>query len=247
VLEAALEVGRDSDGAYDVTVGPLVDLWGFGPGESISTPPAAQDIDALMERIGQDGLRLDRAASSVMKLGELSLDFSSLAKGFAVDEVADWLLAQGVDRFMVEVGGELRLAGASGRGDPWRIAIERPESTGRSAVAALGLTDVAVATSGDYRNYFEVDGQRFSHMIDPRTGRPVAHDLVSVTVVHPRCMLADAWATALSVLGAADAMAVAQAQGLAVYLIRRVGDDFVYSHTPAFSRYLAGMSEPAGS
>jgi thiamine biosynthesis lipoprotein len=239
VLSAALVVGRASAGAYDVTVAPLVDLWGFGPGPAIDTPPAEAAIARLLAQVGQGNIRLDSATSRVMKLSELSLDFSSLAKGYAVDQVADWLAGQKLSRFLVEVGGEMRMSGLSGRGDPWRIAIEQPESSARTAATAISLSDAAVATSGDYRNYFEVDGRRYSHSIDPRTGYPVAHDLVSVTVVHPSAMLADAWATALTVLGADQAMAVAQRQALAVYFIRSAGEDFVHSHTPAFAGYLA--------
>jgi thiamine biosynthesis lipoprotein len=238
VLTTALDVGKRSEGAYDVTVAPLVNLWGFGPGPATSQRPDNAAIAAARERVGQQHLRMDNQNFSVLKETALSLDFSSLAKGYAVDELAKWLLDHGIERFMVEVGGELRLAGMSGRGDPWRIGIEQPDDSGRAVAATLQLTNVGMATSGDYRNYFEVDGRRYSHLIDPRTGYPVAHDLVSVTVVHPDCMLADAWATALTVLGAEQAMSVAQAQGLAVYFIRRVDDGFVHSHTPLFAPYL---------
>ena len=239
VLSTALVVGKASGGAYDVTVGPLVDLWGFGPGPAIDSPPDQSSITQLLAQVGQDNLQLDEAGPGVMKLKELSLDFSSLAKGYAVDQVASWLAGQGLGRFLVEVGGEMRMSGMSGRGNSWRVAIEQPESTGRTVATAISLTDAAVATSGDYRNFFEVDGKRYSHSIDPRTGYPVAHDLVSVTVVHPSAMLADAWATALTVLGAERAMAVAQAQDLAVYFIRSAGEDFVHSHTAGFAGYLA--------
>lgn len=241
VLTTALDVGGNSEGAYDVTVAPLVALWGFGHEGLIEVPPAPQEIAALMGRVGQGNIQLDTENRSVMKMRDLSLDFSSLAKGYGVDRVAQWLLEQGVERFMVEVGGELRLSGLSGRGDPWRIAIEQPESSEYSVAGALSLTDVAVATSGDYRNYFEVGGRRYSHSIDPRTGYPVMHDLVSVTVVHTSAMIADAWATALIVLGAEQAMTVALAQGLAVYFIRRTEDGFVHSYTPLFSGYLTGQ------
>lgn len=248
VLRTALDVGKRSEGAYDVTVAPLVDLWGFGPGDSgAAAVPPVQKIEALRERIGQQNLRLDTGEDKIMKLSKVSLDFSSLAKGYAVDRVAGWLSERGIARFMVEVGGEMRLSGLSGRGDPWRIAIEQPDSRLHSVAAAMSLTDISIATSGDYRNFFEVDGQRFSHMIDPRTGHPVAHDLVSVTVAHPECMVADAWATALVVLGAERAMAVAREQGLAVYFIRRAGDEFVHSHTPLFSGYLAGKEVRGGA
>ena len=221
-----------------MTVGALVDLWGFGPGGIIEVPPAQDEIADLMSRVGQTNLRLDPQNRSILKQSNLSVDVSSLAKGYAVDRVADWLSAQGVRRYMVEVGGEMRLSGLSGRGDPWRIAIEEPKISERSIAITLSLTDVAIATSGDYRNYFEANGRRYSHSIDPRTGYPVTHDLVSVTVVHQSCMMADAWATALTVLGAEKAMAVAQAQGLAVYFIRRLDDEFVHSQTPLFSAYL---------
>ncbi len=238
VLTAALEVGGKSEGAYDVTVAPLVNLWGFGPDGIIDKPPREALIEEARARVGQHQLSLDSAEHSVLKRSELTLDFSSLAKGYAVDKVAQWLLDQGITRYMVEVGGELQLSGLSGRGDPWRIAIEQPERSARSMAVTLHLTDVAVATSGDYRNYFESNGQHYSHIIDPRTGYPIVHDLVSVTVVHPSCMIADAWATALTVLGAERAMAVAQTEGLAVYFIRRVDDTLVHSHTRLFAAYL---------
>ena len=239
VLGTALEVGRQSEGAYDVTVGSLVDLWGFGPGDIVEVPPAKHEIEQLMSQVGQNKLRLDDQSRSIMRLSELSVDVSSLAKGYAVDSVAEWLLAQGVTRFMVEVGGEMRLSGLSGRDDLWRIAIEQPMISARSIAITMNLTGLAIATSGDYRNYFEAEGRRYSHSIDPRTGYPVEHDLVSVTVVHPSCMIADAWATALIVLGPERAMVVAQAQGLAVYFIRRVEDKFVHSQTPLFEAYLS--------
>jgi len=239
VLETALDVGERSNGAYDVTVAPLVNLWGFGPGGGTSERPDEGAIAAARARVGQAHLNLDRQHSAVMKRVDLSVDFSSLAKGYAVDQLAQWLLDHGITRFMVEVGGELRLAGLSGRGDPWRIGIEQPQDGARALAATLQLTNVGMATSGDYRNYFEVDGRRYSHLIDPRNGHPVAHDLVSVTVVHPDCMLADAWATALTVLGAEQAMSVALAQGLAVYFIQRVDGELVHSHSPQFAPYLA--------
>ncbi len=241
VLSTALEVGRASEGAYDVTVGPLVDLWGFGPGGGADRIPEPVEIEAALAAVGQDLLRLDGEATRVKKLAAVHLDFSSLAKGYAVDRIAGALREQGVDRYLVEVGGEMRLGGLSGRGDLWRVAIEQPRSGTRGIATAIELTDAAVATSGDYRNYFEIDGRRYSHSIDPRTGRPVAHELVSVTVVHPSAMVADAWATALTVMGPQRAAAVAKEQDLAVYFIRRDGDGFVPSHTAAFGRYL-----PAG-
>lgn len=240
VLRVALDVGRRSGGAYDVTVGPLVNLWGFGPGEQVNEPPPAPAIQLAMQRVGQDRLALQGA--ELTRHVDAYLDFSSLAKGYAVDRVAQALASMGLGRFLVEVGGEMRLSGASPRGTPWRIAIERPDVGGRMVATGLDLTDIAIATSGDYRNFFEVDGRRYSHTIDPRTGYPVAHTVVSVTVLHEQAVYADAWATALSVLGD-QARAVALEQGLAVYFIHRVDGELVHSHTPAFAPYLAQTEE----
>jgi thiamine biosynthesis lipoprotein len=240
VLAAALEIGAQSGGAYDVTVAPLVELWGFGAAGGIDEPPPEQSIREMLERVGQQRLQLDGERQRVRKLGEVSLDLSSIAKGYAVDRIAGWLVQQGMDRYLVEVGGEMKLSGLSMRGDPWRIAIEKPAAGGRSVAVAVSLTDVGVATSGDYRNFFEAGGRRYSHTIDPRTGYPVDHELVSVTVVHPSAMTADAWATALTVLGPADGAAVAEARALAVYFITRKGKSFEVSHTPAFEPYLKG-------
>ena len=238
VLSTALAVGWQSSGAYDVTVGPLVDLWGFGPGGAIVTPPPDDAVSSLLTRVGQNRLRLDGENLRLLKQGEVSLDLSSIAKGYAVDRVALWLSAQGIANYLVEVGGEMRLSGVSGRGDAWRIAIERPDSTDRAPDQAIRLTNVAVATSGDYRNFFEIDGHRYSHSIDPRTGYPVSHDLVSVTVVDSSAMLADAWATALTILGFEEGMAVARDRGLAVYFIQRRGDGFHSAFTPVFGQFL---------
>jgi thiamine biosynthesis lipoprotein len=238
VLSTALEVGRSSGGAYDVTVGPLVNLWGFGPQSGPDKVPDPALIATLLQQVGQEKLRLDREGLRVKKLADLSLDFSSLAKGYAVDQVALWLEEQGITRYLVEVGGEMRAAGLSGRGDPWRIAIEQPEIDAHGVAAALELSDMAIATSGDYRNYFELAGQRYSHSIDPRTGFPVAHELVSVTVVHASAMVADAWATALIVLGPQRADEVAELHGLAVYFIQRDAGGYVHSQTAGFDQYL---------
>ena len=238
VLSAAMAVGWQSGGAYDVTVGPLVNLWGFGPPGQVPEPPSTEAIAAAMAKVGQDHLRVDGEAYRLYKDADVYLDFSSIAKGYAVDEIARWLSAQGIEHYLVEVGGEMRLSGLSPRGDSWRIAIEQPQAATFDIARAIQLQNVGVATSGDYRNYFEVDGVRYSHSIDPRNGRPVAHELVSVTVVHPSTMMADAWATALTVLGAEEAWSVAQSRGLAVYLIQRDGEGFASRYTEAFAPYL---------
>jgi len=238
VLTTALAVGWQSEGAYDVTVGPLVEAWGFGASEPTQLPPDEAELSRLRARVGQDNLQLDGEGHRILKRIDLALDLSSIAKGYAVDQVALWLSSQGVASYLVEVGGEMRLAGQSPRDDLWRVAIEQPESSGRAVGEAIRVTDAAVATSGDYRNFFEVGGVRYSHSIDPRSGHPVTHDLVSVTVVDPSAMIADAWATALIVLGAEEGMAVAQRQGLAVYFMQRDGQSFKHSRSPAFEPFL---------
>jgi thiamine biosynthesis lipoprotein len=246
VLAAAEAVGEASGGAYDVTVAPLVELWGFGSMTMAPAPPAPGAIEEARARVGQGRLARHPENGALQQPGGLALDFSSIAKGYAVDRLAEELAAMGIGRYLLEVGGEMRLAGLSTRGDAWRIAVEEPSSAGRSVAAVLALTDRAVATSGDYRNYFEHEGRRYSHAIDPRTGYPVLHDLVSVTVVHQSAMLADAWATALIVLGE-EALAVAQEQALAVYFIRRSAAGLSHSYTASMAGYLAQVPEGAVS
>jgi thiamine biosynthesis lipoprotein len=243
VLDAALAIGLASHGAYDVTVGPVVNLWGFGPELGTNQVPGKAELQRVVDHIGQDKLQFDRATASLLKTDPLALDFSSIAKGYAVDLIADWLLTQGISNFLVEVGGEVRVAGKNTRGTLWRIAVERPDDLMGAVAAALMLTENGIATSGDYRNYFERDGIRYSHTIDPRTGFPVVHDLVSVTVVHPQAMMADAWATALMVLGAQEGMKVALEQNLAVYFIRRTEDNYQVTHSPLFADYLESPEE----
>lgn len=225
VLSAALAMTDISDGAYDVTVSPLSDLWGFGP-TGPTAFPEEEAISAVLEQVGARHLQWQPEVRRLSKLvPAVALDFSSLAKGYAVDLAADALDELGVARYMVEIGGEVRVRGRSPRGDAWRIAIERPEPGVRGGFqAALALVDTGVATSGDYRNFFEHEGARYSHLIDPRSGYPVQHDVVSVTVVHGSAMMADAWATALTVMGSTEAMAVAEERDLAVYLITQSGE-----------------------
>lgn len=245
VVAQALAIGETTAGAYDVTVGPLVQLWGFGSHETPVALPGDDALAATRERVGQQWLEVDPQGRALRKQRPLELDLSSIAKGYAVDQLAAVLATRGIEDYLVEVGGEMRLAGHSPRGDDWRVAVERPEAglprgvSAQSVALGLSLSDIAVATSGDYRNFFELEGRRYSHTLDPRTGYPVEHDLVSVTVLAPTCMEADGWATALVVLGADAALALAEEQGLAVYLLQRRGEDFVARHSSAFAPWLA--------
>ncbi len=256
-LDVFLEAQRISaatNGAFDVTVGPLVRAWGFGPGERSRKAPAAGELERLRARIGWDKIEMDEASSTIRKLRpEVECDLSAIAKGYAVDRVSRALRSLAYREHMVEVGGEVRTSGRNAAGQPWRIGIEHPDDARRTPYRALPLEGLSMATSGDYRNYYEKDGRRFSHTIDPRTGRPVQHRLASVSVVHQRCIAADGWATALMVLGETDGYQLAVEQGLAaLFLVRNAESGFSERATPAFSSLFgpgdAGgeQAEPAG-
>ena len=240
VLSAALELTAATRGAYDVSVSALSDLWGFGP-EGPRPFPAATDIEMTRAQVGVAQLDWESTSRTLSKRAPgLKLDFSSLAKGYAVDLGADALEDLNIPHFMLEVGGEVRVRGASPRGDAWRIAVERPEAGERDGIqAALAVSDTGIATSGDYRNFFERDGQRYSHLIDPRTGYPIQHDVVSVTVVHGSAMMADAWATALTVMGSAEALVLAEERGLAVYLLKRSGNSLEVFSSTTMAQWMA--------
>jgi FAD:protein FMN transferase len=243
VFELARDVSEASSGAFDVTVGPLVNAWGFGPSKQIQ-PPTDAEIASLRERVGYRKLLIDAKAQTVTKARpDIYADLSAIAKGFGVDEAARALDARELGNYMVEVGGEVRVKGHNAAGKPWQVGIERPDATPQQAFLVVAMTDLAMATSGDYRNYFEQDGRRYSHEIDPTTGYPIRHHLASVTVLAPECALADAYATALMVLGPDKGYALAAKKGLAAYfIVRRSDGGFEERQTPAF----AALSPVAG-
>ena len=244
VLSFAMGVARDSGGAYDPCAGTLVNLWGFGPYGRFDhpefVPPSADEIAVARTQLAAAGVRLEREGRKVLQPGGVQLDLSAVAKGYGVDRLAYYLKTQGIAHYLVEVGGELRGAGVKPDGQPWWVALEEvPGAPGAVAPAplVLALHGLAVATSGDYRRYFELDGRRYSHTIDPRNGMPIANDLASVTVVHGQCMAADAWSTALTVLGAEQGLALAERQGLAARFVARDGGGF----TEHMSSHLRAM------
>lgn len=219
VMTLAFDVNRRSDGAFDVTVGPLVDRWGFGAQGELEALPTEAELDTLRARLGHDHLRLGDGTLR-KDAPDLRVDLSAIAKGYGVDQAAAALEAAGYDDFLVEVGGEVRVAGTTEAGRPWRLAVEKPSSGDRAIHEVVALQDLALATSGDYRNFTVVDGVRYSHTIDPTTGRPVEHRLASVSVVAPTCAEADALATALNVLGPERGLALAKREGLpALFLV----------------------------
>jgi len=218
----ARRVSELSGGAFDVTVAPLVALWGFGAGaadEGIA--PEAGALSAARKLVGWSQVTIDAQRGVLSKPAGVRCDLSAIAKGFAVDEVARALDGLGARGYLVEIGGELKAKGEKAPDRPWRAGVERPDPHARNVYSTVLLRDVALATSGDYRNYYERDGQRISHTIDPRSGAPVKHRLASVSVMHSEAALADAWATALNVAGPEQGRRLAVINDLRAYFIVR--------------------------
>jgi thiamine biosynthesis lipoprotein len=221
-IDDALELTVRTSGAFDITVGPLVNLWGFGPGASRTAPPSDDSIADARRRTGYQHLHVDCSRPAIRKdLADLQIDLSGYAKGLAADRIAGLLDGYGIANYLVEIGGDLRARGHNVNSAKWRIAIERPDQTGNPVEKIIRIGNLSVATSGDYRNYFEYAGQRYSHTINPQTGRPVTHNLASVTVLAERAALADAMATALLVLGPDAGTAFAEREGIAAYFLVR--------------------------
>ena len=246
VLDLARQIGFETGGSFDITVAPLVTAWGFGPPGRAPDPPAKDEIEALLTQTGWDRVELNRTDSTATKDHQaITADLSAIAKGFAVDRVFETLEDSNLDNFMVEIGGEVRARGRNLQGEPWRIGIERPVPGERAIDLVVPLSNLAMATSGDYRNYYEIEGKRISHTIDPRTGYPITHNVASVSVVHTSCAAADAYATGLLVLGP-EGFDLAEQLGLAAYvLFRDSGEVFMGRMTSAFKRHLDEATTPS--
>lgn len=243
VLTTAQQISRLSAGAFDITVAPLVNLWGFGPAPRPKTLPTQDQIAELLRSTGYRYLRLQAQPPAVAKrLPALQLDLSAIAKGFAVDQVADYLQNLGRKNFLVEIGGEVRGSGSKSQGKPWQVAIEMPVSGQRTINRVIALRNRALATSGDYRNYFEKNGVRYSHTINPTTGFPIRHALASVSVLATNTMLADGLATALMVMGPDQGYVLATNQGIAARFLIRQGKQFAVKTTAAWKQYLRSHS-----
>ena len=224
VMAYALSLAEASGGAYDVTVGPIVKLWGFGPDPAKNRVPDAAAIEAARARVGWRGVEVDLANHRARKRPGIRVDLSSLGKGRGVDRVAEYLDAQGVTNYLIDLSGKLRARGRNARGAAWRVAVERPAADATSSLPAIDpaiveLHDESVATAGDYRRFFESGGKHYSHIIDPRTGFPVVHSTVSATAIGTNCMQADAWATVLMVMPPAEALALAEKERWPALLI----------------------------
>ncbi|HLT91411.1 MAG TPA: FAD:protein FMN transferase [Woeseiaceae bacterium] len=237
---ASARLSEMTGGAFDITVGPLVNLWGFGPDTVELAPPPEEEVAAARARVGWQRVHADCSKPALRKdRPDVYIDLSAWAKGYAVDRVGELLEREGLRNYLVAIGGELRMRGRNARGELWSVAIEKPTDDGGTIEMVLALTDSAASTSGDYRNYFVHEGRRYSHLIDGREGRPVAHNLASVTVIAERATFADPMATALLVLGPEEGMALATEQGIAALFQQRTDEGFSEAMSPAFAELVA--------
>ncbi|MBR9726440.1 FAD:protein FMN transferase [Shewanella intestini] len=236
VLKEGFRLYDETGGALDITLGPLINLWGFGPTKKPTEIPSPSSISLAKSKMGIDGISI-KNDHLIKNNPNLYVDLSSIAKGFGVDKVAAVLNKYRVSGYLVEVGGEISVKGNKPDNQPWRVAIEKPDSAGQSIQQVIEPGTMSMATSGDYRNYFEEDGERFSHIIDPRTGYPIKHTLASATVLHKSSMTADGYATAMMVLGAKASLALANKHHLAVMLIEKTQDGYKMYYSDAFKQY----------
>jgi thiamine biosynthesis lipoprotein len=243
VVSTALDIYTKSMGAFDVTVAPLINLWGFGTQGQRIDIPSDDEIAILKSKVGSQNLAIVNATHLKKRIPDLQINLSAIAKGYGVDVVDDIIQSSGYQNYMVEIGGEVVAHGVNARHEAWRIGIDRPAYhllPGEELEAILALRDIAVATSGDYRNYFEVEGKQFSHTIDPATGRPITHGLASATIIAPNCMLADALATAVMVMGREKAIPWIEnlSNVEALLIMRRTDGTYEESQTSGFRKYL---------
>jgi thiamine biosynthesis lipoprotein len=236
VVAFALELAEHTGGKYDPTVGPLVNLWGFGPDKNVRRPPSDEAIAETLKKVGYRHLSVRLEPPALKKdIPDISVDLNSIAPGYAVDALADLLQQIGGKSFMIEIGGEVRAHGRKPDGSPWKIGIEDANPSSTDFKAIVSLDDESLATSGDYRNFFEFDGRKYSHTIDPTTGRPVTHQLATVTVRTVTCMEADAYATAVTVLGPAAGYEWANMRSMAALMVERTEDGYRDRATPVWT------------
>ncbi|MCW8848570.1 MAG: FAD:protein FMN transferase [Melioribacteraceae bacterium] len=237
VLAEAIEIYKQTDGYYDITIGPLVNLWGFGPAVPSNTIPNYKSIQKAKKLVGTSKIKVDTLHNSIKKtMPDLYCDLSSIAKGFGVDKVGQYLTEREINNFMIEIGGEVRTKGINENSEKWRIGISTPLSDGLQKI--ISISDMSVATSGDYLNYFEKNGVRYSHLINAKTGRPINHNLASVTVLNKNCSTADALATAINVMGPEVGYKFALEKKLPIFMIVREGNGFVEKMTPEFENFI---------
>ncbi|WP_283183796.1 MULTISPECIES: FAD:protein FMN transferase [unclassified Pseudomonas] len=234
-------LSEQSEGSFDLTVEPLLNLWGFGPQAREEKIPAAQALAEVRQRVGYQHLRID--GDQLCKDAAVEVDFNSIAAGYAVDTIAAKLEAMGIHNYLAEATGELKAAGKKLDGSPWRVALEEPRDDQQVAERIIAVDGYGVSTSGDYRNYFEQDGRRYSHTFDARTGAPVSHTLASVTVIHPSALMADGLSTLLLILGPEQGWDYAEKHDIGAFFVIRADTGFVTRTTQAFERLSDGKTE----
>lgn len=242
----AEKLKSESNGAFDVSVLPLLKVWGFGPYPRRTTLPKPNEIMDAQKHLGGVDVELDRAPLTKLEKSdpEAQLDLSALGEGWALAAMKKVLQAQKVEDYYLELGGEMFACGRSAKGHAWRVGIERPEENSSELICAVELDNVGVSTSGNYRNFVEIDGKNYSHLIDPRTGRPIDHAGISVSVIHSDPVLADGWSTALMVLGPEKGYEKAIKKNIAALFIYRENGELKSKQTPGFDKYVVKDAKP---
>ncbi|CAH0169552.1 FAD:protein FMN transferase [Pseudomonas sp. Bi123] len=241
LIRVGEQLSSQSDGSYDLTVEPLLNLWGFGPQAREEKVPSAEALAEVQQRVGHRHLRID--GDQLCKDAAVEVDFNSIAAGYAVDTIAARLEALGIHDYLAEATGELKAVGKKLDGSPWRIALEEPRDDQQVAERVIAVDGYGVSTSGDYRNYFEQGGRRYSHTFDARTGTPVLHTLASVTVIHPLALMADGLSTLLLILGPERGWDYAQTHDIAAFFVIRADTGFVTRTNQAFERLAGDKTE----
>lgn len=237
VFNLAMQISEDTNGAFDITVAPIVNAWGFGFKSGSS--PTSQYIDSLKQFIGYKKVRIDKDKHVVKQDERIMLDCSAIAKGYGSDVVARLFNAKGIKNYMIEIGGEIVASGLSEKRLPWKIGITKPSEdslgTSNELQTILNITDCAMATSGNYRNFYYKNGKRYAHTIDPRTGYPIQHNILSATVIAKSCAQADAYATSFMVLGLEEAKKILERhpQLLAYLIYTNKDNEYEVWHSPA--------------
>ncbi|BAE74429.1 Thiamine biosynthesis lipoprotein ApbE precursor [Sodalis glossinidius str. 'morsitans'] len=246
IISTALRVGAKTGGEMDITIGPLVNLWGFGPEKQPTKTPDAKQIESARARVGLAHLRLIETSEGQWlqkSMPDMYVDLSTVGEGYATDHLAALLEQRGITRYLVSVGGAVLTRGLSSCQQPWRVAIQHPTDEFVAAEAVVDLQGHGISTSGSYRNYYELEGKRVSHVIDPVTGGPIDHKLVSATVIATTALEADGWDTGLMVLGTEKAKQLALQEGLAVFLITKTDHGFTTWMSPQFSSFIISHSD----
>ena len=238
VFKVALRISKLTNGIYDISISPLVELWGFGPSLPRFDIPSTAEIEANRLLVGLDSIIIDEGNNTILKSSARSFDLSSLGKGYAVDVISDDLKNLGISNFLFEIGGEIFASGTPAQDRLWKVAVRSPLPNSSGISKIFSLSEVAIATSGDYQNFFEHQNIRYSHIIDPITGSPVQSDLVSATVISKDAITADAFATAFILLGSEKAIALANQRNLAIYLIKKDGEKYIELMSSKLLNYL---------